>query len=42
VENLQKFKDSPADFDYTAAEYLPLLNFDLSRFTPNPAIPEEQ
>ncbi len=42
VENLQKFKDSPAEFDSTQAEYSSLLNFDLNHYIPDPNKPEAQ
>ena len=39
---MQKFKDSAADFDWTSAEYKPLLNFDLDRFKVNESLPKEK
>ena len=32
VEELQNFKDNAAEFDWTRADYKPLLNFNLERF----------
>lgn len=42
VEVLQQFKDTPASFDPTVAEYATLLNFDLMSYAPNPNLPEAQ
>lgn len=42
VEELQKFKDSAADFDWTRADYKPLLNFNLDRFKVDESLPKEK
>lgn len=39
---LQTFKDHSFDFDYTQEEYYSLLNFDLTRYTVDPALPQEK
>lgn len=42
VENLQTFKDNAADFDWTSAEYKPLLNFNLEQFKVDESLPKEK
>lgn len=42
VEHLQTFKDNAADFDWTDAQYQPLLNFDLGRYQLDPSLPQEK
>ena len=42
VEELQKFKDAAADFDWTTAEYKPLLNFGLDKFKVDETLPKEK
>ena len=42
VEILQTFKDSAADFDWTTAEYKPLLNFNLDQFKVDETLPKEK
>lgn len=42
VEVLQQFKDSPYEFDYTQADYLPLLNYNLDFFKPKEGTPVEK
>jgi hypothetical protein len=42
VEELQKFKDSAADFDWTRADYKPLLNFGLDRFKVDQTLTQEK
>ena len=42
VINLQTFKDDAATFDWTSTNYQPLLNFDLSRYQVDPAVPKEK
>ena len=42
VESLQTFKDSAADFDWTTAEYKPLLNFNLDQFKVDETLPKEK
>jgi hypothetical protein len=40
---LQTYRDTPADFDYTQADFLPLLSYNLDRFKPKEdASPEKQ
>lgn len=42
VEELQKFKDAAADFDWTNAQYKPLLNFNLEQFKVDETLPQEK
>lgn len=42
VEELQKFKDAAADFDWTSTEYKPLLNFDLGKYKVDESLPIEK
>ena len=42
VEYLQTFKDNSADFDWTTAEYKPLLNFNIDQFKVDETLPKEK
>jgi len=42
VEELQQFKDSSADFDWSRPDYKTLLNFDLNKYKVDENLPKEK
>lgn len=42
IDELQKFKDSAAEFDYSRKEYSDLLNFNLDKYRVDETLSEEQ